>query len=154
MAAAQSTFRPVATQVYDPVQLAKALEDIPLLEARIKNLREFAYAEAEAGRFTGHGWKIVAKRPTRKWRSDGEVAEALQDIGVPDDTIYEPRNVRSPKQLEDRGISKQYVARFTKSESSGHSLVPESDARPAVRAAPQQVFSPVPAQIETKGVAA
>lgn len=124
---------------YDPQQLKLALDSRDIVKAWLKAVDEFAYAEAEAGRCPP-GYKLVAKRATRKWRSEGEVIEALQAKGVKPDVMFEPRSLKSPAQLE-KVIDKKVVAEFTVSESSGHTLAPESDKRPAVKPSAKEEFS-------------
>ena len=135
MSAAQAQFAVVpaaGTAVYDPAMLAKALDNVPFVEAWLKNVREFAYREAEAGRCPP-GWKLVAKRARRHWKDEAQVIEALQDMGVTDDVLYEPRDLKSPAQIEASGVSKKFVAMFTNSISSGHTLAPEGDERAPVK---------------------
>jgi hypothetical protein len=117
---------------YDPASLAAALDQIPLLETWIKATREFAYAEALEGR-TPAGWKLVEKRATRKWRSEAEAATALE-LMLPADELYEPRALLSPAKVEKalgKG-GKDKIAGLTVAESSGLTLVHETDKRPAV----------------------
>lgn len=140
-AIAKTEFSPVVP--YDPKELALALDSLPVVEARVKAIREFAYTEAEQGRCPP-GYKLVAKRPTRKWRSEGDVVEFLQDMAIPDELIFEPRSVRSPAQLEkEKAIGKGTLDEFIVSESSGHTLVHESDKRPAVKISAKEEFSMV-----------
>lgn len=118
-----------ATVPYDPAKLKLALDSLPEIEARVKAVREFAYAEAEAGRAVP-GYKLVAKRATRKWRDEGAVIDKLQkEIG---DDLFEPRKLKTPAQME-KLVAKAEIAQFTVAESSGHTLVPETDKRPAVK---------------------
>lgn len=123
---------------YDPQTLKLALDSRDILKAWLKNLDEFAYAEAEAGRCPP-GYKLVAKRATRKWRNEGDVIEHLQNQGVRPEVMYE-RSLKSPAQLE-KIIDKKVLAEFVVAESSGHTLAPESDKRPAVRPSAKDEFT-------------
>lgn len=125
---------------YDPQKLTLALDSLPVLEGWIKNVREFAYAEAEAGRMPP-GYKLVAKRAMRKWRDEGEVIDALQTV-YSDEDLFEPRKLRSPAQME-KVVPKDTLAPFITAESSGHALVPESDKRPAVRLDAKEEFAAI-----------
>lgn len=116
---------------YDPEKLRLALDSREPLKAWLKQLDEFAYREAEAGR-PPIGYKLVAKRATRKWRNPGEVVDALQAQGVKPEVFNEVPSLKSPTQLE-KLIDKKILAPFIVSESSGHVLAPESDKRPAVK---------------------
>lgn len=128
-------------ETYEPEKLRLALDSLPVLEAYIKNVREFAYAEAEQGKVIP-GYKLVEKRATRKWKAEGAVIDAAQLLGVDDAILFEPRAIRSPAQLE-KELGKSDFAAFEAKddkggplyivkESSGHTLVPEHDKRPAV----------------------
>lgn len=116
---------------YDPEQLRLALDSREPLKAWLKALDEFAYREAEQGR-PPPGYKLVAKRASRKWRDPGEVVDALQEQGVKPEVFNEAPSLKSPTQLE-KLIDKKVLAPFIVSESSGHVLAPESDKRPAVK---------------------
>lgn len=124
---------------YDPVKLAAALDSIPLVETRIKALREFAYAEAEIGK-TIPGYKLVQKVAHRSWKSEGDVIEWAQKNAI---ECYAPRELLSPAQIEitlkaaaPRGKKKDagiVLAPFTQKISSGLTLAPASDSRPAAK---------------------
>lgn len=118
---------------YDPQALGKALDLIPLVEARIKALREFAYEEAMRGaEIPGH--KLVAKRATRQWLDPKAVADWAEARGI---DPYEEPKIKSPAQME-KGLKKpekDAIADMVVSVSSGFALVPESDKRPPARLA-------------------
>lgn len=118
-------------EVYDSTQLSKALEWLPTVEGWAKGVREFAYNEMMAGKVIP-GWKLVDKRATRRWRNEKEVKDAFDPNGE-DSYIYEEPKLKSPAQLE-KIIDKKELAPFIVSESSGLSLVPDTDKRaPAKR---------------------
>lgn len=146
-AVARLEFAPAVA--YDPAKLSAALHDVDAIESRIKAVREFAYAEAEAGRFTGHGWKIVAKRAIRKWNDEAALAQHLERsyTGSVMREVYEPQSLKSPAQMEKvAGIGKGALDQFVIKESSGHALVPDSDKRPAVKAPAKDEFTALPAK--------
>jgi hypothetical protein len=127
---------------YDPAKLAQALLDMPAVEARIKAIREFAYAEAEAGR-APPGWKLVEKRATRKWRDDAGVDQALfEATGIEHGKFYDPPKLKSPAQIEKLLPKDQrsILAELTVKESSGHTLAPAEDKRAAVKQSAQLDF--------------
>ena len=128
-----------AVQTYDPAALASALAAIPLVKERIKAIEEFAYAEAIAGR-TAPGYKLVDKRPTRKWKSEEEIVAWAEEHAI---DPYAPRQVISPAQMGEkikatapRGKKKEATAviePFVERVSSGLALVPEADSRAPVK---------------------
>lgn len=124
---------------YDAQQLAETLEWLPVLEAWIKNTREFAYAEAEKGHDIPRH-KLVEKRATRKWRDETAAILWLKNQGL---DPFGPAPVITPavaeKHLpkEDReGLKALVVA-----ESSGHTLVHESDRREAIKVDAKSAFA-------------
>lgn len=129
---------------YDPAALAKTLEWLPVLEGWIKNVREFAYNEAEHGR-TPPGWKLVAKRATRKWKNEIEAIQALQKLGLGEPELYPIPKLNSPAQIE-KTLGKKnsgVLETLCIKESSGHTLAPDSDPRPAVKEAAADAFTNV-----------
>ncbi|MES2348461.1 MAG: DUF2800 domain-containing protein [Pseudomonadota bacterium] len=132
------------TLPYDPVVLRRALDSREVVKAWLKALDEFAYREAEAGRCPP-GYKLVAKRATRKWKDDAATVDWLQDAGFTASQIYE-RTLKSPPQIEALFPKKsipEALPGLYESVSSGHTLAPESDKRPAAKSNAADDFSPV-----------
>lgn len=135
---------------YDPQELRVWLDRLPIMEAQIKAVREFAYNEAEAGR-TPPGYKLVEKQAREKWQP-GITAEDVAKIatlaeGASD--LHEEPSLKSPAQLRKLVPGKNdkeraaKLAALTVKESSGHTLVHEDDRRPAIALAASQDFLPV-----------
>jgi hypothetical protein len=125
---------------YDPVALAETLDFLPILEGWIKNTREFAYEEAEKGKVIPQ-WKLVEKRATRKWRDDS-MAEAKLGALL-GEAAYKPAEVITPAAAE-KLLSKDQrglLDELTVKESSGHTLVHESDKRPAIKVGAASAFA-------------
>jgi hypothetical protein len=116
---------------YSPQRLSETLHMLPAMEQWIKGVREFAYHEVQAGREIP-GWKLVDKIARRKWREDVEVAEWLfAQTNLKVDDVFE-RVTKSPAQVE-KVLDKKYrpiLDELTVKESSGTTLVPDSDKRP------------------------
>lgn len=127
---------------YDPKALADTLDFLPILEGWIKNTREFAYAEAEQGNAIPQ-WKLVEKRATRKWRDEAAAMGRLEQVSdIDPDSLYERKFV-TPAAAE-KLLPKDQRAlldELTVKESSGHTLVHESDKRPAIRVDAKSAFS-------------
>ena len=132
---------PVQGQEYDAASLGRALDDMPLVEARIKAIREFAYQEALRG-VPIPGYKLVNKTPIRKWK-DPEAAAKI--LAMHPELFTKPELV-SPAQTQKILGKEAYrdlcgpvdhePARedaLVHKVSSGTVLVPESDARPSVQ---------------------
>lgn len=123
---------------YDPKELAEVLEFLPILEGWAKNTREFAYGEAEKGHAIPN-WKLVEKRASRKWRDETAAASALNAAGVDcwEKKLITPAVAEKALLKEQRGL----LDELTVKESSGHTLVHESDKRPAIKVDAASAFA-------------
>lgn len=133
---------------YDPEELSDVLNKIPMLEAFVKKVREFAYQEAMRGA-PPPGFKLVAKRPRRRFdASEDEVVDYMLNCGRaknPDDCYK--KELKSVSQME-KLISRYERPGFNKlvvSESSGLTLVPETDKRAEVSFDPKSQFDKIEA---------
>lgn len=136
--------------VYDLEALEAALVDVPLVKERIKALEEFAYAEATRG-VAFKRFKLVEKRPVRKWKSEGEVVMWAQANAI---DPYAPRELLSPAQIEKklaetapRGKKKEagrVLDPFVEKVSSGTALVPVSDERAPAKLVSASDFEVLP----------
>ena len=129
-----------------PESLGAALVAIPQVKERIKAIEEYAYELATKGTAIP-GFKLVDKRATRKWKSEGEVILWAQEKAI---DPYAPREVLSPAAMEKllakdapRGKKKEVgkvLEPFVERVSNGYALVPESDDRPPARITGPQDF--------------
>lgn len=120
-------------------RLGALLEEITLVSDWTKRVLDFAHQEASHGRVPT-GFKMVAKRATRKWRSDEDVLPALRALaGVRQSELFTEPELKSPAQVEavmpgkNKEERKKAIANLVVSESSGTVLAPLDDKRPAVR---------------------
>lgn len=115
---------------YDPEKLAATLEKLPMLEAFIKQVREFAYNEALSGRIPPNH-KLVAKRPTRSFK-DGRLVEQFLIANLASSSVrecYTSPDLKSPAQIE-KILPKNLhlnLAEFIEAKSSGNKLVHVSE---------------------------
>lgn len=105
------------------------LKDADLIEGWVADVRKLAQQMLEAGAKVP-GWKLVAKRATRQWGDANAAATFLQDAGV---FPYEQKII-SPAQAEKalKAHKKDLPSDLITAVSSGSTLAPESDPRPAV----------------------
>ena len=109
--------------------LGKTLELADMLESFAAAARQLVQQKLEAG-LPVPGWKLVPKRATRKWTNDADALAALRAVGAPESELME---VRSVAQIE-KVLKKHKIALpadVVTSVSSGDTIAPESDPRPA-----------------------
>lgn len=129
---------------YDPAQLASTLDFLPILEGWIKNTREFAYDQAEAG-IPIPSYKLVEKTATRKWKP-GIADDLAKALGVDKQELFDIAPMKGVTEIQKLAPGKnnemraEVLAPFVVKESSGHVLVHESDKREAVRTDAKSVF--------------
>lgn len=139
---------PVVTEMA-PEKVAEALKHATLIEDWCRRVKEFAHAEAVAGRVPP-GFKLVAKRATRKWVDDGQAQGVLYGFGLDDSEVFVSK-LKSPAQIEPLlpGKNKRERAALLEylvvKESSGTVLAPNEDPRPAVQTDAAQEFDEVQA---------
>lgn len=120
----------VKLDALDGAGVGKLLAQADLVEEWIKDLRELAFTMLENDKPVA-GYKLVAKRATRQWLDEKKAQDWLAQQGV--NPIKEPE-VISPAQAE-KILKKSKVAlpdELVSAVSSGSTLAPESDPRPAV----------------------
>ena len=111
-------------------QIAHYLEQAPLVEAFIKDLQQLAHGLLESGAKVP-GWKLVNKRATRQWTNEDKAVAFMSAAGV--EAWADPKPL-SPAQAE-KALKKAKIelpADLVVAVSSGSTLAPESDSRPAV----------------------
>lgn len=122
---------------YEPEDLANVLDKLDVLDGWIKNVREFAYGEAEKGHSIPR-YKLVEKRATRKWKPD-VLEDLAASLGVEPADLTAPAEMKPITEIQklcpgkNDKIRAAFLDPFVTKESSGHSLVPDTDNRPAVR---------------------
>ena len=113
-----------------PQEIADFLQRVPLIEEWIKSLRRHANNLLDTGAALP-GYKLVEKRPTRRWRVEEEVVAWATEEGLDDDDIYE-KKLKSPPQIERIVGKKNLPTSLVIAVSSGTSMVADTDNRPAV----------------------
>lgn len=111
-----------------PAEVSEYLERVPLIEEWIKAIRKHAHDILESGKPLP-GYKLVEKRPTRKWKNEEELLAWASTEGLEDDDIFE-KKLKSPSQIERVVGKKNLPATLVMSVSSGLSMVSDTDNRP------------------------
>ena len=113
--------------------LGRYLHNADLLEEWIKDLRALAFQCFEKN-IAVPGYKLVNKQARRKWTDESKAKQALLDMGLKESVVVET-SIMSPAQAE-KALKKRFSELpedLIKSESSGTTLAPEDDPRPAVQ---------------------
>ena len=110
-------------------QIAHYLEQIPMVESFIKDLQQLAHGLIEEGNAVP-GWKLVNKRATRQWTDADKAAAYLMQVGVEpyEEKIISPAAAEKVLKKAKQNLPDDLVIAV----SSGSTLAPESDPRPAV----------------------
>ena len=126
--------RAVATKVkaIDVEKVGNALAFAILAEEWAKSVRELAQTMLE-NNAPVPGWKLVPKRATRQWVNDEGAREALEQMGLDSEELI-VTELKSPAQVEK--VLKKHKLELPKdlivAVSTGNTIAPESDPRPAV----------------------
>lgn len=135
LAMAQSEFGALALEKLTPDELGSLLHRAEVAEMAIKAVREFAHRQLETGG-GATGYKLIAKRATRKWSDKDAVAQWAEERGVGEQAFR--KTLLSPAQMEKAfgQIPQNYVI----SESSGTRLARDKNPAPAIDAGPGADF--------------
>ena len=121
-----------ALAALSPEDLGRALALAERLESFIEEARKLAFARLEKS-LPVPGYKLVPKRAARKWANEAQAAQALLDMGLKESDIRKSE-LLSPAQAE-TVLKKSKLALpddLVVAVSSGNTIAPESDPRPAV----------------------
>ena len=124
--------------------LGEILDKIEVIGPWIDAVKRLAQERLEAGQAVP-GWKLVPKRPTRKW-ADADEDQVLADMAASgvDVDVLTVRSLLTPAQAEKKVGRKRYeaeIAPFVVKTSSGVNLAPEVDPRSvAARRTAQEAF--------------
>jgi hypothetical protein len=110
----------------DKAQISIYLQQADMLDGWIADLRELAQRALDNGQVIP-GYKLVAKRGTRKWLDEDKARAALIEAGLKDPDVT---TLVSPAVAEKK--LKRLPDGLTVSVSSGNTMAPDSDPRPAV----------------------
>jgi len=121
-----------ALKSVDVADVSDYLKMADQLEGWIKEVRALAMQTLEAG-LPVPGYKLVPKRAMRQWMDEGKALDAMCDLGLDVKELTETK-LLSPAQAE-KVLKKHKLALpadHVVAVSSGNTLAPEDDPRPAV----------------------
>ena len=120
-------------------QIAERLPYADLMIEMGKNLKDTAHALLEQGQSIP-GWKLVNGRATRSWKDEEKTLKYFAKLGLPAAERH-VKKIISPAQaeaaLKRNALPAELPAALVDKSSSGTTLAPESDKRPAVAIAPE-----------------
>jgi hypothetical protein len=126
----------VASVIGDRQRMLTILRLAPVLDAMIRDVQAYAQHEAENG-YAIEGQKIVRKRSNRKLKNEADTIKRLRNMGIPDKDIFKEPKCKTPAQLEKiPEIGKDLVAQLSFHPEGKLTLVPITDARPAIEINP------------------
>lgn len=111
-----------------PEEIGAYMDKLPLVEEWIKSLRRHAHTMLEAGTSVP-GFKLVEKRPTRRWKNEDELLDWAASQNLEDEEIFD-KKIKSPAQIEKVVGKKNVPSDLIMSVSTGLSMVPDTDRRP------------------------
>jgi hypothetical protein len=143
---------PPAPDTLPPEVFAEVLVKAPLLEAWLTAVRAEAVRRLERGEEV-KGFKLVAKRATRRFSDPDDAVEYLKASGYDGDEILETK-IKSPAQIEKLFPKKKLPPELQVVKvSSGYTMVPDHDKREAVVLSAAHEFAALPgaSSTETEG---
>lgn len=128
MTGAVDRFMKTSLQAIDATQISHYLQQADVIEDFIKSVREMAFTMLEND-VQVPGYKMVAKRGTRKWVDEAQAIVAMRDANI---DPFEERAVISPAKAEKLFGKKNFPSELAVSVSTGSTLANEDDPRPAI----------------------
>ena len=120
----------------NPEVVSDLLSKLDVIEDWVKGVREFAYSQAKNG-VTIPGYKLVAKRATRKWIDENAASKKLEyavSQSVMRELVTDPelKSVAQVEKIIGADMAKRLFPELVVAVSSGDTLVPTSDKREAI----------------------
>jgi hypothetical protein len=134
---------PLAAALSD-LELAEIMDKAEVIENWIKSVRGEISGRLDRG-IPVPNWKLVAKRAVRKWASEVDVHDYLYNQLSMDVRDFTESKMVSVAQFQKRHptVYAQIEAELVVKESSGTTLVRESDAREAAPSGPSHDFEKI-----------
>ncbi len=139
-------FAPPPPEALTDAQIGDILSKADAFKSWVNSVQAYAADKLSKG---GHipGFKLVAKRAQRKWIDEQEAVDLLENMGLEEDDLYTKKLI-SPAQAEEKLGKKKAIkdrlAGAIVAVSSGNTIAPITDRRPAVVLMLGDEFSEVP----------
>lgn len=115
-------------------QLAEYLDLIPQIDAFVASIRAEALDRLQGGGAVP-GYKLVPTRATREWKHEDAIRQHLTNLGVDLGTFVDTKLLspaQAEKKLKSLGLDPATIAPFVDKRSSGVTIAPATDNRPAI----------------------
>lgn len=132
----------VDPRLLSPEQLGAILDRADIIEDWLRSVRGHVQHELEAGRAVP-GYKLVPKRASRVWVDERAVVKWASSKLLGDEELFD-RKLKSPAALEKVVGKKDLPKELYASVSSGFTLAPSNDPRPAITSVASEEFSALP----------
>lgn len=126
-------FVPPAPETIPIEQLAAMARKFHILRDWMSDSEAVLRAKLERGEEVP-GYKLVEKRPIRRWTDEFQVENLLVNAGHENDEIFD-MDLKSPAQIEKLLGKKKFrelVSTLVEKKSSGYNMAPDTDPRPAI----------------------
>jgi hypothetical protein len=124
-----------------PGLLGQYLDRADLLDDWAKAVRQLAYDKLSAGQPVS-GYKLVHKRATRTWKDEAQAEISLRKlIGDQAVTVEVLSPARAEKAL--KKLQLEFPSALVEAKSSGTTIAPDDDPRPAIAESPAQKLAGV-----------
>lgn len=126
-------------------ELHTVLEKADIVEDWLKSVRQYVQGKLERGE-TFPGYKLVAKRANRKWADEEALQDFLRAVGFEREDAFEQklRSVASVERMLKKGGVNVIPPDLVVKKSSGYTLAPDADPRPAESSGPANEFTALP----------
>ncbi len=148
---ARTQFDDVSSQPPDPNlipldELGSILQHAELIAGWLSQVRAVVSEAIEKGHKI-RGWKLVPKRATRKWSDETQASATLSALSMDaEGDFFTTPTLKSPAQVEQvlkrrkTNLAATGLDQFVVAESSGTTLAPDTDDRPALATGARAVF--------------
>ncbi len=121
----------VTLDVKDLSQLSEAMSQVEQMKEQIRDVEAATFAHLEAGDKV-EGWKLVMKQARRYWKDAEAALSVLKKSRKVKHEMYIDEKLKSPAQVE-KAVGKLIdMSPYWDNKSSGTTLAPSADKRPAV----------------------
>lgn len=139
---------PPAPDSLTPEQIGRVLDQADVVEKWLSAVRAHAAGMLDRGEAVP-GWKMIEKRGQRKWADEAQAWKTLDHAMEENVNDFAPRKLITPAQAEKlvgKAAYREHLEALVEKKSSGTTLAPEHDKRPAVTGSAETDFETIAAE--------